>query len=65
MVFKGNLIANLLNGDEITCDKCQKGVLRPRNPEIALNMQVLFVCDNCGDLLHIHRKIDEKPKCLQ
>lgn len=65
MVFNGEKIHNLLNGEEITCSECQKGQLKPHLPNVPLNKQVYFFCDNCKTKIYIHRKNNNKPKCLQ
>ena len=45
-----SLIERLLDGEEITCQICHKGIYRPFNPRFKINHS--FVCDQCGS--HIH-----------
>jgi hypothetical protein len=65
MIFSGEKINILLNGERIVCNEFMKGILEPANPSIAINKQVELVCNKCGSTLYVHRKHKNKPECLR
>lgn len=45
-----SLTSRLLDGEEVVCENCGKGIYRPFNPQFKVNHS--YVCDRCGD--HVH-----------
>ncbi len=45
-----SLMTRILNGEQVTCEKCRKGIYRPFNPKAKVNH--CYVCDHCGDGIH-------------
>lgn len=43
-------MTRILNGEQVTCEKCRKGIYRPFNPKAKVNH--CYVCDHCGDGIH-------------
>lgn len=41
-----SLVTRLLNGEQVTCTVCGKGIYEPVNPKAKINHG--FICDNCG-----------------
>lgn len=50
------LSEEMLNKGEVKCDKCNKGFLKPFNPNYAINHS--FQCDYCGERLIIEPNIE-------
>lgn len=65
MVFRGDRIKELLAGEKLICDTCNAGVLQPLNPNVPTNIQTVFICDNCGEKVHLLRSFADKPECLK
>lgn len=55
-------IANLIllekklnDGEEIVCDVCKKGLMKPFNVQAKHNH--LFICDNCGNKIFFEENV--------
>lgn len=51
-----SLSSRLIQGEEVVCEKCGKGIYRPFNPRFKINH--VYVCDNCGDSVHWDPVVD-------
>ena len=65
MVFNGERINSLRNGETVLCSVCKTGKMRPQLPDVDLKLQTAFVCDKCGSFVHIHLSKPNKPACLR
>ena len=45
-----SFLSKLLDGEDVVCDVCGKGIYRPFNPEAKINHY--FTCDYCGLIYH-------------
>lgn len=54
-----NELARVLSGEKVICSICGKGYLEPMVKDISIPIDKVshFKCSNCGELLHIKRKI--------
>ena len=53
-----SLVERLLEGEEVVCRHCGKGIYRPLHPEAKINHA--FVCDYCGSRFHWDPKVEVK-----
>lgn len=53
-----SLVERLLDGEEVVCLCCGKGIYRPVNPAAKINHY--FVCDCCGDGVHWDPMVEVK-----
>ena len=53
-----SLVERLLDGEEVVCRRCGKGIYRPLHPEAKINHA--FVCDYCGSRFHWDPKVEVK-----
>ena len=65
MYSKTPIIHDLMLGKTVICVTCKKGHLLPELPDIPLNKQVAFVCDNCGEVCNICHKLTDKPDFMR
>lgn len=54
-----NDLARILSGEKVICSICGKGYIEPMVKDVSISIDKVshFKCSNCGELLHIKRKI--------
>jgi predicted RNA-binding Zn-ribbon protein involved in translation (DUF1610 family) len=57
MVYSPTNTKELFQGKKFECDSCKKGILLPQYPNIPLEQNSTFICDNCGKEIHFVKKL--------